>query len=483
MSRTLLISVSPGEVRGALVAEGRLVELRVERLGQGSRIGEIHLGRVLRLLPALPAALVDLGLDRPAFLSEEDARDAATPETAARGIAAWLQEGRTLLVQVKRDAQGEKAAGLTLRLRLSGRLLALTPTRPRLSYPRGCPAEEQARLAGLVQGALPPEEGVAFGRAAIGAADEAVRAELARLRGQWARIRETAARASPPALLAEAMSPLARLLDAVAEDPPDRYVIDDRAGFAEARSWLARIGPELAARLELDQGSGELFDRHGVGEAVEAATAPRVSLPGGRGALRIEETAAMTVIDVDSSQAGADRGSSRQAILEVNRAAAAEAARQIRLRNLSGAIVIDFISMPRRADREAVAAALADALAGDPAAPQLLGWTRLGHIELARRRRHPPLAEILGERLPGGGWRQSALTTALAALRAARRQAEAAPGRGVAMELHPEVAAALDGPAAAARRTLEARLPRPLQIRADPALPRDGFAIRPADPI
>src|SRR6185437_9789809 len=130
VSGRLLIAASPGEVRGALLEEGRLVELRLERLGQGSRVGDIHLGRVLRILPALPAALADLGLGAPAFLSEEDAVDAAGPANRSAGIAAWLHEGQAVLVQVTRDAQGEKAAGISLRLRLKGRYLVLTPTRP-----------------------------------------------------------------------------------------------------------------------------------------------------------------------------------------------------------------------------------------------------------------------------------------------------------------------------------------------------------------
>jgi ribonuclease G len=165
-------------------------------------------------------------------------------------------------------------------------------------------------------------------------------------------------------------------------------------------------------------------------------------------------------------------------VLGVNLAAAAAAARQIRLRNLAGAIVIDFISMERRGDRERVVAALQQALAGDPARPQILGWTRLGHVELTRRRRHRPLAEILFERPAGGMPVRSALTTALAALRAAARQAAHQPARAPSLIVHPAVAAALAGPAAAARRQLEAALARPVAIVSDPIRGRDTFDIR-----
>ena len=159
----------------------------------------------------------------------------------------------------------------------------------------------------------------------------------------------------------------------------------------------------------------------------------------------------------------------RAAVLAVNLAAAEMAARQIRLRNLAGAIVIDFVSMARRGDRERVGAALQQALADDPAQPQILGWTRLGHLELTRRRRHKPLAEILFERPADGAPVKSALTTALEALRAAARQAAHFPARAPALIVHPAVAAALAGPAASGRRELEASLARKVAIVSDPA--------------
>src|SRR6185312_1039525 len=185
VSGTLLIAASPGEVRGALLEEGRLVELRIERLGQGSRVGDIHLGRVVRILPALPAALVDIGLGEPAFLSEEDAVDAAGPANRAGGIAAWLHEGQAVLVQVTRDAQGEKAVGISLRLRLKGRYLALTPTRPRIVWPRGTEDATRRRLEAVLAPRLAPNEGIALGAAALAAVPAALLADLAAVQARW----------------------------------------------------------------------------------------------------------------------------------------------------------------------------------------------------------------------------------------------------------------------------------------------------------
>ena len=472
MASELLIAAGPGELRGVLVEDGRAVDLRIVRDGEGGRVGEVHLGRVVRLLPALQAALVEIGLDRPAFLAIEDTAGAADGR---------LAEGNSVLVQIMREAQGDKAASVSRRLRLAGRLLTLTPGRAGIVMPKQADPARRQRLASLLEGRLPDEVGAALGRAALAAAPDAVATEVAALQARWASLQQRAARATPPARLDDDAGLAGHLLAAFAEQPPERIVIDDRAILAATRSWLACHQPGLPRDLALHDGADDIFERHGVADDLAAAMAIRVALAGGgegAGALIVETTAAMSVIDVDGGDAVAGRGDPRMAVLGVNLAAAAAAARQIRLRNLAGAIVIDFISMERRGDRERVGAALQQALAGDPAKPQILGWTRLGHVELTRRRRHRPLAEILFERPAGGVPVRSALTTALAALRAAARQAAHQPARAPSLIVHPAVAAALAGPAAAARRQLEAALARPVAIVSDPVRGRETFDIR-----
>ncbi|HUJ98568.1 MAG TPA: ribonuclease E/G, partial [Stellaceae bacterium] len=254
---------------------------------------------------------------------------------------------------------------------------------------------------------------------------------------------------------------------------PEEIVIDDRAALGEARRWLALRAPALAERVTLYREAMPLFEERGVAGAVEAVLAPRVALALG-GALTIEETAAATMIDVDLGSSTGRRGAAERAALTTNLAAAEEVARQIRLRNLAGPIVIDFIGMRRREQRERVRAALAAALAGDA---EVLGWTRLGHLELVRKRRAAPLASLLYERAPGGGLVKTALTVALEALRALAREAARTPPRVAVLRLHPEVAAALDGPARAARQELEQRLGRPIEVRGEPGRAREAFDI------
>jgi ribonuclease G len=481
MSRDLLIAAGPGELRGLLVDAGRACELRIVRDGEDARVGDIHLGRVVKILPALPAALVEIGLDRPAFLSAEDAAGAAPSDKRDAGIAAWLTEGQSVLVQVTREAQGDKAVSVRMRPRLAGRLLTFTPMRPKLVMPRAADPEARQRATEAIEGYLAQGEGAILETGAFSAPPEALQAELKALQARWTALQSHAEGATPPMRLASEAGGEAglirQLLDAFADLAPDRIVVDDRATLAAARPALARQSPSWRPDLVLHEGAEDVFEQCGVADELAAALNMRVALPGG-GALLVETTVAMTVIDVDGGDAVTGRGDPRAAILAVNLAAAEMAARQVRLRNLAGAIVIDFVSMTRRADRERVSAALQAAFADDPAQPQILGWTRLGHMELTRRRRHKPLAEILFEHPAEGLAVKSALTTALEALRTAARQAMHHPARAPSLVVHPAVAAALDGPAAAGRRRLEASLARKVTIVSDPASARDTFDIR-----
>jgi len=398
MTQTLYIAVSPGEIWAALAEDGALIALRVMRTGARSEVGEFFLGRVVALRPELPAALVDIGLERPGFL---DARDA----DKRHGIKG-LTEGQALIVEVIKDARADKAAGLRM-LRASG--------------------ERRARL-------------------------------------------EAAARdATPPARLEARAIAIVTLLTAFLKPPPDRIVIDDRAAFAAARGFLTQRHPELAARLEPYGGATPLFEQAGLGGAIDEVLGSRVALPGG-GALTIATTNAATMIDIDSGEGAA---------LATNLAAARVLARQIILRNLAGPIVIDFVGMKKRPDRDKVLAALKSALAADHEKPEILGWTRLGHVELVRRRREAPLADMLYERAPDGALRKTALTLAFEALRAAEREARAQAGKALALAAHPDIVAALSaGDGLAARQTLEARLGQTLALEAQPQRARDSIDIR-----
>ena len=464
--RRLLIAASPGELRGAVVVGETLVDFRLVRTVGRSAVGDVFLGRVVRLQPALRAALVEIGQTRPAYLSADDA--------ASRQGLGGLTEGASVLVQVKRDARSDKAAAVTLRPRLRSRLLDWTPVRP------GVGADEvepklRDRLVERIAALLKPGEGVGLHASAGVASSETLDASIAALRARWTAIEERRARSEPPVSL-EAVAPLARLLEALAEASIDEIVVNDPRVLAEARAWFSREHPALAERLALHRGPPDLLEAASVAGAIADLQELRVGLRGG-GALTIEPTAGATVIDVDSGSLEGEVRTGEEALLRVNLEAAVEIPRQIRLRGLAGALVVDFIGLRRRENRERLLEAFRAALTAEVPEAQLLGWTRLGHVELTRPRREAPLHEIVFERTAGGGSVRTALTVALAALAAVERRVAAEPSRKPELRVHPAVAAVLAEEAAPARQALETRLGRPLAIVAEPGRAPDGFDI------
>jgi ribonuclease G len=450
----LFITAGPGEWRAALVEGGEAVALFVER-GEGAAAGSLHLGRVRRLVSALGAAHVDIGGERPAFLPQS--------EIVPRGVR--LDEGARVLVQVRREAQGGKAARVTTALRLRGRTVELVLGRAGLVAADKLPVEDTERL----------REALASGEGNLGLAIlapgpiDALLAEAARLRERWHDIRARAARLEPPCRLDPPQS-LAAALAARLPQPPSRIAVDDPAALPEIRAAFpgaeAAHGPPDRWPIDLDA-------------AFERALAPSLPLTAGR--LHIETTQAAVLIDVDSGtpETGSQTGAPGRTALAVNLAAAREIARQLRLRNLGGGIVVDFVGLEGAGARARVRAALAAALAADPAGPQILGWTRLGHLELVRPRRGQPLAESLLEPCPGGMVIKTALSVAHEALRALVREERARPGRCWRLLVAPEVAAALAGPAATALCALERRLGRPIAIAAEAERARARFEIVP----
>ena len=281
---------------------------------------------------------------------------------------------------------------------------------------------------------------------------------------RWCEIVDRASRLEPPARLDPAASFAAALAGSLS-GAPDEILVDDPAAIPELRAAFLNSGvahlPETEWPIDLDA----VFD-----EALSATLA----LPGG-GSVHFEATRAGMLIDVDTGTP--ETGSPERTGWMANLAAAGTIARQIRLRNLGGGIIVDFVGLDSRSAREQLRAALAEALAPDPAVPQLLGWTRLGHFELVRSRRRRPLAEALLEPRLGGALVKTAVTVSHEALRALRRAARAQPGQRWRLTVAPDVAAALAGAAADAVRQAEQRFARSIAIEADPGCERERFQI------
>jgi ribonuclease G len=452
MRRDLLIAAGPGEWRAALLEDGVAVEMFVER-GDRCEPGSLHLGRVVRRVPALGAVLVDIGDERPAFL----------PFGEALG-AARLDEGARALVQIRREGQGGKAARATMRVLVRGAHVELRIGRPGLVGGDALPEEDRATLvasAPLIP-SLASGGGPGWGLRILEPAPvDILASEVAALAERWAEITARAESLQPPARL----DPPATRATGFVAAAPDRIRCDDHAAIPEIRAAFPAAEVAYQAESDWPIGLDALFD---------VALSPTVAI--GDGAVHFEPTRAGVLVDVDTGTA--ESGSPQRNALAANLAAAAVIARQIRLRRLGGGIIVDFIGLDRGDWRAQVRAALAAALQPDPARPQILGWTRLGHLELVRPRCGRPLAESLLVPAPGGVLVKTPATLAHEALRALWREARAQPARNWRVRAAPSVAAALEGAAAGAVRGLAARLGRPIAIAAEPSIER--FQIEPA---
>ncbi|WP_142235731.1 ribonuclease E/G [Allostella humosa] len=441
----ILVDRVPGETRVAALAGGRLVDLHIVRGDPRFAVGAIHLGRVAQLVAGFDGAFVDIGLEQAAFLR---LADVASPPVA----------GDVLPVQIVRAAGGEKGLGVTARPRLAGRFIDWLAGRPGLRTARGV-----AMLAGL---SLADDEGAELKAASADADPAAVVVELARLRAEWAAVLARAARGVAPAALHPAAEPWMALLQqpwaAGAE-----VAFADRAGLTAARADVARLFPDLAERLVLDPAGWRMFDEAGVEEQVAAALARRVPLPGG-GELVIDEAEAATLIDIDA-------GASRAAPGTINRKAVPAIAAALRLRAIGGQVLVDFVREGGAKSRDALVAAMREAVAADPEPVEIAGWSRLGLLELTRRRARPSLASLMSA--PAADRAASAVARGYDALRAAARTAGEPAVAAITVEAGAVVETALRGPLAGNLAALAKATGLAIRVAAAPALAPSAFRV------
>ncbi|MEK9671932.1 MAG: ribonuclease E/G [Rhodospirillaceae bacterium] len=440
---TILINAQPGETRLALLAGERVIEVTHFRHGDGGVEGAVFAGRVTKINRDLNAAFVDIGGDAPGFLAASDVRRCA--DERIKSVAAVLGEGDRVLVQADREAMDGKGPRLTCRLTLPGRCLNLLTGGGGVKIPKFVPKGDKARLEGLSE-LLPDGMGVSFNPASGGADMAALKNKLVHLVGELDGLYDAFEEAKKvPCLLRPAPSALDRAL--ALSSPNCRIVTDD---------------PDAAVGMASEpwRGPEPLFDALGIEDVIDAALAPAVALPSG-GRVLIAETPALTAIDVDTARAA--EGQPRRLAAKANDEAVGAIARELRLRNISGQIVIDFLAMKGRKEQNDLLARLRNALAADPVECHVLGMTGLGLVELTRRRRGPSLASYLGST---GPWRPSPETAGLAAL----RRAAALRGGRIVLIAAADVAAALQGPLKGAVADVQARLGGALTVKTDERL-------------
>ena len=429
MTHEILINVTPQETRVAMLEQAVVQELHIERASARGLVGNIYLGRVARVLPGMQSAFVEIGLERAAFLHIADIWEhRQNGHGEHRPIERILHEGQTLLVQVIKDPIGTKGARLSTQLSLAGRLLVYLPQDSHIGISQRIENEqERESLRGKLTTLLPEGSsgGFIIRTMAEAAAERELSTDIEYLTKLWHDLTERAALVPAPTLLYQDLSLAQRVLRDMATEETAHVLVDSRETFLRMQAFAREYTPALIDHIEHYAGERPLFDLHGVEEEIEKALARRVDLNSG-GYLIIDQTEAMTTIDVNTGGFVGGR-SFDDTIFKTNLEAAQAIARQLRMRNLGGIIIIDFIDMENADHRNAVLAELGKALEKDRTRLTVNGFTQLGLVEMTRKRTRESLAHVLCETCPtcaGRGEFKTAQTICYEILREILREAK-----------------------------------------------------------
>ena len=431
MSHEILINVTPQETRVAMLEQGVVQELHIERASARGLVGNICLGRVARVLPGMQSAFVEIGLERAAFLHIADIwehRQNGHGGADTRPIEKILHEGQSLLVQVIKDPIGTKGARLSTQISLAGRLLVYLPQDSHIGISQRIEDEaERESLRGKLQLLLPDGHsgGFIIRTMAETATEREMQSDIEYLTKLWGDLNARARDVPAPALLYQDLNLAQRVLRDMSTDETSRIVVDSRETFVKMLEFAREYTPALSDRIAHHAGERPLFDLHRVEDEIEKALARRVDLKSG-GYLIVDQTEAMTTIDANTGGFVGGR-SFDDTIFKTNLEAAQVIARQLKLRNLGGIIIIDFIDMENADHRNAVLVELNRALDHDRTRLTVNGFTQLGLVEMTRKRTRESLAHVLCETCPtcqGRGELKTAQTICYEILREILREAK-----------------------------------------------------------
>ncbi|MDZ4170321.1 MAG: Rne/Rng family ribonuclease [Coriobacteriia bacterium] len=411
VAREMLISHDNNETRVALLEDRELVELYIER-PRRSVAGNVYLGKVTDVLPGMQAAFVDIGLEKNAFLYVDEVVDPEGVEgVPRRPIAQLLRVGQTIIVQVVKDPMGTKGARVTTEVTLPGRFLVLMPFSNFVGVSKKIADEERERLHDIVAPKVPQGTGIIVRTVAQGVSGRDLETDLEFLLRLWKRVSHLAAESLAPEIIYTEMDLALRFIRDVFSDEFKRLTIDDKPTYDKVASFLKKTSPALVKRLVLHRDRESLFDAFGVQGTIDAALQRVVHLPSG-GHLTIDKTEALTAIDVNTGKFVGKRNL-EDTILKTNLEAAEEAVRQLRLRDIGGIIIIDFIDMELAASRQLVMGRLSTALGRDRTKTRLGEMSRLNLVEITRKNVTEGLYGILTEPCPtcGGDGRIVSHTT------------------------------------------------------------------------
>jgi ribonuclease G len=408
MNTEILLNVTPTETRMGLAENGVLQEVYIERTNCRGIVGNIYKGKVVRVLPGMQAAFVEVGLERAAFIHAADIqgplKDSEVAKRNPDAIASLLHEGQSLVVQVTKDPIGTKGARLTTHLSIPSRYLVFMPHTQHVGISQRIESEEEReRLRNLVQSCmaaegLPKECGFILRTAAEGAGEDEILSDTRYLQRVWNKVQERTKTAQAPSVIYEELPLHLRTFRDFIRPDVDKVLIDSKENFQNAQEFAKSFVPEVTDKLEYYPGERPIFDLHGIEDEIHKALDRKVQLKSG-GYLIIDQTEAMTTVDVNTGGFVGHRNL-EETIFKTNLEAATSIGRQLRLRNLGGIIIIDFIDMLDVEHQRQVLRMLEKVLEKDHAKTKISQVSDLGLVEMTRKRTRESLGQMLSEPCP-----------------------------------------------------------------------------------
>jgi ribonuclease E len=402
VDRLMVVRSKHDRIQIGVLEDGVLVEHYVAKAQDASLIGNVYLGRVQNVLPSMEAAFVDIGRGRNAVLYSGEVDWEAAQENAtdgkqqARRIELALKPGDKVLVQVTKDPVGHKGARLTSQVSLPGRYLVYVPNGSMNGISRKLPDTERARLKKILKEVLPENVGVIVRTAAEGATEEQLTLDVNRLTAQWSEISGAVEKVQAPALLHSEPDLLVKIVRDVFNEDFQKLVIEGSDAETTISTYLGQVAPDLVDRVEHYAGTTDSFDEYRISEQIEKALDRKVWLPSG-GSLVIDRTEAMTVVDVNTGKFVGSGGNLEETVTKNNLEAAEEIVRQLRLRDIGGIIVVDFIDMVLESNRDLVLRRLVECLSRDRTKHQVAEVTSLGLVQMTRKKLGLGLLESFSE--------------------------------------------------------------------------------------
>ncbi len=397
VDRSMVVRSKDGKIQIGVLEDRILVEHYVAKSSEASLIGNVYLGKIQNVLPSMEAAFVDIGRGRNAVLySGEVDWELAETGNQPKRIELALKSGDTVLVQVTKDPVGQKGARLTSQVSLPGRYLVYVPNGSMNGISRKLPDSERARLKKILKEVLPEDAGVIVRTAAEGATEEQLTLDVQRLQKQWEDIQKKVKKSQAPLLLHSEPDLLIKIIRDVFNEDFQKLIISGDDALETINGYLAAVAPDLLERVEKYEGSKDVFEEYRIGEQIAKALDRKVFLPSG-GSLVIDRTEAMTVVDVNTGKFVGSGGNLEETVTKNNLEAAEEIVRQLRLRDIGGIIVVDFIDMVLESNRDLVLRRLMECLSRDRTKHQVAEVTSLGLVQMTRKKLGLGLLETFSE--------------------------------------------------------------------------------------